>query len=69
MLQTMIASLIVIAASAWLLRRALRTLRAVRAGDLGGASGCGTCSRNPASSKPQVIELGKRSSGSENNGR
>ena len=69
MLQTILASLIVIAASAWLLRRALRTLRAARGGELGSTGGCGSCSRNPANTKPQVIELGNRRSGAENNGR
>jgi|GEM_PF-2278450 len=60
MTQSIIATLIVLAAAAWLLRRMYLTVRAAVRGGSGPGSNCGSCSRNSANNNPPMIQLGVR---------
>ncbi len=57
MTQSLLAVLIVAAAAVWLSRRIYATFAAARSGRFAGSS-CGTCSRNPATGKTPVVEIG-----------
>lgn len=58
MIQSVLATLAVVAAAIWLLRRIYLTVRAASRGDIDQLGRCGTCSHNPANEKAPVIELG-----------
>jgi len=60
MTQTIVATLIVLAAATWLLRRVYLTLQAGLRGGTGPGSQCGSCSRNAANLSPPMIQLGVR---------
>jgi hypothetical protein len=69
MTQSIVATLIVLAAAAWLLRRLYLTLRAALRGGTGPGASCGSCSRNPTNTSPPMIQLGSSRSNSANRGR
>jgi hypothetical protein len=62
MIQSIIATLIVVAAAAWLLRRLYLTIRAASGGGSDRLGSCGSCSNNPTNKQQQVIGLGIRRS-------
>lgn len=66
MAQSLIATLIVLTAAAWLLRRMFLTVRAAIQGGIGPGSSCGSCSRNPAHGGPAMVQLGVRRTNSSN---
>lgn len=60
MTQSIIATLIVLTAAVWLLRRMYLTLLAAVRGGSGPGSNCGSCNRNSANINPPMIQLGGR---------
>jgi len=59
MSQTIIAVMIVGLAAAWLGRRFCQTFLAAWRGELDKGGSCGSCTRNPAVSEPDMIQLSR----------
>lgn len=57
MTQTVIASIIVALAGAWLAKRVYSTLVAAVTGKIDKMGSCGSCSRNVANRQPPVVQL------------
>ena len=60
--QAIVATIIVIAAALWLVRRVWRIVQSGSRDGEGHVSSCGTCNRNPdAATTTPLVELGKNS--------